>query len=131
MCCLGHIAAGDNPLQHYLMDERHTTRIVGSRLGARFAAARVGASRIRAVENQLDDPEIRNFRCRYCGFKSRATLARVRSQRMMFICGGCGEEFSLDNRKVKKALDAFANALNVLRQRLADMITPRRPRNGR
>jgi superfamily II helicase len=150
MCCLGHSTAEGNPLQHYLMDERHSTRIAGARLDAIFAA-RVGASHIRALSNgvrsslrrlaeiaeeederkshfhaerqdQLDDPEIQIVRCRYCGFKSRATLASMRSHRN-FICGDCGEELCLDNnnRRVRKALDSFANALNDLRRRLADM----------
>ena len=99
-------------------------------------AARVGTSHIRALSNavrsafanQLNDPEIQIIRCRYCGFKSRATLAWVRTHRK-FICDGCGEEFSFDNTKVRKALDAFGNAFNDLRRRLADMrsrLAPRR-----
>jgi DNA-directed RNA polymerase subunit RPC12/RpoP len=71
----------------------------------------------------LDHREHKIIRCRYCGHKSRKTFAWTRSH-TKFQCAGCGEEFSLDKKKIRKALDAVVKALDDLRRKLAKIVSP-------
>ena len=71
----------------------------------------------------LDEHEIKIIRCRYCGHKSCKTLAWTRSH-TKFQCADCGEEFSLDKKKIRKALDAVVKALDDLRRKLAKIVSP-------
>jgi transcription elongation factor Elf1 len=68
-------------------------------------------------KNSLDDRDIKIIRCRYCGHEIRKTLTWMRSH-TKFQCDGCGEEFSLEKKKIRKALDAVAKAIDELRERL-------------
>jgi transcription elongation factor Elf1 len=65
----------------------------------------------------LANGDIKIIRCRYCGDESRMTLAWMRSH-ATFQCDGCGEKFSLEKRKISKALNAVVKAFDDLRQKL-------------
>ena len=65
----------------------------------------------------LDNRNIKIIRCQYCGHESRMTLVWMRSH-ATFQCDGGGEKFSLEKRKISKALNAVVKAFDDLRQKL-------------
>ena len=61
----------------------------------------------------FDPSEIKIIRCPYCGDESRATSGWVRGH-TAFQCGGCGEQVSLHETKIRKVFDAIRRTLGEI-----------------
>ena len=61
----------------------------------------------------FDSSEIKIIRCPYCGNESRATSGWVRGH-PAFQCGGCGEQVSLHETKIRKVFDAVRRRLGEI-----------------
>jgi transposase-like protein len=75
---------------------------------------------VQSPDFAADDVKI--IRCSYCGYENRKTLGWIHSHRT-FQCAGCGDEFSLQNNKIRQALDAAATAFEDVRQNLRRIIS--------
>jgi transposase-like protein len=64
-----------------------------------------------------EGPLIKVVRCPYCGYQNSNAAPWMRGHKY-FQCAGCGEQFRLREKKIKKVLVAVAKAFDDLWRKL-------------